>query len=500
MKKAVTCLITAAVLCVGQAPVVRAESNPSTIPQPIVITEIQTGSVSDATAEFVELYNPNDTSVDVTGWQLQYRAATNTAAQAWLASSTKATISCTTGSAADCTVQIAPQSRLVLVHNIANIVDALPMSGGFSNSGGEIRLVQPGTTPIVQDFVGYGTAADSEGSPAAAPSAGHTLKRVVDANGVPIDTNNNSVDFIADCGDPSPGVEDQTPLPYATGCAAPQTSSTASDTGSTATSSSHSSASDTTQDSVSLTYLPIWITEVLPDPAPPQTDNLDEFIELYNPNDATVSLKGYTIQTGADWRYHFTLGDTPLGPHDYYAVRSAVSKLSLSNTGSGVRLIDPSGLVVSEAPSYGEAKQGQAWMFTGSTWVWSLTPTPNASNILTVPAPHTTNTLTTGTVPKKKAIAKITTKATKTTTKLTAPKITKATKKVASATPPANQIAALPPTPQYWLLVPIGAIAGGYAIYEYRQEISRTGQKVWKRLRGKTVEQPLLGNNPEDFV
>lgn len=77
MKKTVICLLTAAVLCVGQVPVVMAQSDQSTV-KPIVITELQTGGATDATAEFVELYNPNDTSIDVTGWQLQYRPASGT--------------------------------------------------------------------------------------------------------------------------------------------------------------------------------------------------------------------------------------------------------------------------------------------------------------------------------------------------------------------------------------------------------------------------------------
>jgi hypothetical protein len=206
-----------------------------------------------------------------------------------------------------------------------------------------------------------------------------------------------------------------------------------------------------------------------------------------------VSLAGYTIQTGSDWRYHYTLGDTPLGPHDYFAVRSAVSKLSLSNSGSGVRLIDPNGDIAFEVPAYGDAKEGQAWMIDNGNWQWTLTPTPSAPNILTVPVLKTA--LTTGTVPHK-ATAKP-----KISTKIATPKLPKAPKTTTAKPNIASQTAtATTPTPQYWLLLPIGLITGGYAVYEYRSDISRGAQKIWTRLRGKKPAQQLLSNNSEDFV
>lgn len=500
MKKAAICLLTAAVLCVGQAPGVWALTDQPTI-KPILITELQTGGATNATEEFVELYNPNDIAVDVTGWQLQYRAASGTAAQTWPVSSLKATLACPTGSAASCTVQIAPQDRLLLVHTIANIAGALPMTGGFSATGGEIRLIEPGTTPTVQDFIGYGTAADSEGTPADAPAPGKTLKRVLDTDGNPIDTDHNATDFIAGCGEPSPGAPDTSPLPYATGCKTLQTDDTSAQSGQT-TDSSDTSGTDQLQDpsttsDPTATYLPILITEVFPDPATPAQDSADEFIELFNPNDTTVTLSGYTLQTGTDWRYHFTLGDTPLGPHDYYAVSSAVTKLSLSNSGSGVRLIDPDGQIVFEVPTYGDAKEGQAWMPNDGAWQWTLTPTPNAPNILTVPAPKAA--LTAGTVPKK--TTKSTAAAAKKSTKTAVPKLPKAAKKTAApkTATATGQVPTTNSTPQYWLLAPIGAIAGGYALYEYRSEINRGTKKLLGRLSGKKRQQ-LLGDDAQDLV
>lgn len=461
-------------------------------PNHIIISELQTGSTSDATEEFVELYNPTTSSIDVTGWVLQYRAASGQAGQSWPNSTTKATIACASSNTQMCRVEIAPFTRLVLVHTIANIAGALSMSGGFSDKGGEIRLVQPGTTPVVQDFVGYGNAADSEGTPAPAPTAGQSIKRMLDANDAVIDTDNNAADFIAACGPPSPGQEDTLLIPYSTGCVAPSsnqpetTDPVPSDSDSETNPPTEPTTDPETPDTeTSPTYLPILITEVLPDPASPQTDSADEFIELYNPNDVAVTLDGYRLQTGIDYRYSYTLGDTPLGPHTYVAITSAVSKLSLANSGSGVRLIDPSGSTVAEAPTYGSAKEGQSWMQDDSGWHWSLTPTPYTTNVLTLPAPKITPVP--AVAPKKSS-----------TTKATTPKIN--TAKTTAPKPPASKKTTTPtttagsaPTPQnpaiqYWLLIPLATVALGYVLYEYRENIAR----MWRKIRSSTRKKELL--------
>jgi len=482
MKKTATSILLAVVLCVGQTPAVHAESPVSTpVPTNIIISEIQTGGASDATEEFVELYNPNDVAVDISSWQLQYRAASGTSSQTWAASSTKVTIAATV---------IQPHARVVLVHTLANIAGAISMTGGFSGTGGEIRLIQPGLTTIVQDFVGYGTAADSETLPALAPTAGNSIKRKIDMTGAPIDTNNNAADFIANCGNSSPGVDDTSPLPYASGCAEippPEPPATTDPEPPATTPPADDSNSDNAQNEPDQTethptYLPIKITELLPDPASPYQDNSDEFIELYNPNDTAVTLQNYRLQTGNDYRYSFTLGDTPLGPHMYLAIPSAVSKLSLANSGSGVRLLDPSGNVADEVASYGTAKQGQSWMLDGAGWHWSLSPTPNEANILTVIEPKIAPTPAQTPAKKKAAAApKLT------STKMTTPKVATPKKPAAAGSSdntPATQTATA--NPQYWLLVPIGAIVGGYALYEYRQDIAKIARKGWSAVTNRT--------------
>ena len=487
MKKAILYTLIGGVLCIGQTPVAHAASD---LPQPanILISEVQTGGASDTTEEFVELFNPNDAPVDITGWQLQYRAASATATQSWPASTVKVTFACPTGSATDCRVIIAPHNRIVATHTLANIAGAFSMAGGFSGTGGQIRLVQPGNQPTVHDLVGYGTAVFAETNPAPAPTGGTSVKRAADVNDDPIDTNNNAIDFIAACGEPTPGQDDIAFLPRATGCQEPEPTPTPGpqpgdlDPGPSDQPSTDEPGQGGVTDPTP-TYLPLIITEVFADPESPQQDSTDEFIEIYNPNDSAVTLKDYRLQTGSDYRYSFTLGDTPLGPHMYLAIPSAVSKLSLANSGSGVRLIDPLGNTAYEAPNYGDAKEGQSWMQDDAGWKWSLTPTPGAANVLTLPKPKATAAAIPAPA-KKKTATKTSTSKTTSQKAAKAPAAKKSTEKTPQQKTPTTKAAATF-NPQYWLLAPLGTLAVGYAAYEYRHGISRTARTSWAKIRGK---------------
>jgi hypothetical protein len=481
MKKALYYTLIVGVLCVGNMPAVHAET-PLTPVSSIIIAEIQTAGTHDATEEFVELYNPADEAIDVTGWQLQYRAASAAPTATWPSSSTKAALACPPPSAADCRVIIGAKNRVVLTHTIANIAAALPMTGGFSGTGGQIRLIQPGVQPRVHDLVGYGNAVTSETNPAPAPAPGKSIKRIINDDEQLVDTDHNAADFVAACGEPTPGIAETSSIPRSTGCETPPPVTIPPETPiETPDPSETEPTPELPGESIAPVYLPVIITEIFADPESPQLDSTDEFIEIYNPNDTAITLKDYRLQTGSEYRYTYTLGDTPLGPHTYLAIPSAVSKLSLANSGSGVRLIDPNGTIAYEAPNYGDAKPGQSWMHDESGWKWSLTPTPSALNILTLPQPKVTTTQ--ASAAKKKSAAKAAAK------KTAAPKQTKApvAKKATAPQIPKTQASqtATAANPQYWLLAPIGALAAGYAAYEYRQGISRGVRTGWAKIRGK---------------
>ena len=212
---------------------------------------------------------------------------------------------------------------------------------------------------------------------------------------------------------------------------------------------------------------PLQITELLPNPTSPQTDENDEFIELFNPNGVDVILAGYKLQTGNSYSYSYSLTNQVVPANAYLVLKSSETHLSLSNSSGRARLLDPTGAVMTETDAYTDAPEGQSWVWSNGSWQWSGTPTAGEANRVTLPI--LTSALKTV---KKAASSTKTTKAT--VPKTSAVKAAKTTTKAkSSSSKPANQQAAKASVPPIHPLVlaGVGGIALAYAGYEYRQDM-----------------------------
>lgn len=412
----------------------------------IVISEVQTGSASDASQEFVELYNPANNDLVLDNWTVEYASAAGTT---W---TKKVTLAGTI-----------PAFGYFLVSTAGYASGDNVMTSGLAGTSGHVRLKNTNGTVI--DLVGWGAAAHPEGSAVAAPTSGGSIERVpgrlnsLAGNGE--DTDDNATDFVLrEAAEPqrsSSAVEDPSLAP-------PEPPVETPDPG---------PVDDTPV--VAPVYLPIYITEAFPDPASPLTDAKDEYIELFNPNDLPVNLKGYTIRTGSNFRSYYTIGDVTIASGAYMSFYSVDTKLGLTNSGGAVQILDPVGTILDVTDSYSTAKVGQAWADINGLWMWTLEPTPGAANILSEPAP--------------KATAKKATK--KATTKKAAKKTSKATTKKAKAKAPKTGIAAATaaitdPSPlARWLLIAAGCFTIMYAIYGFRHDLynyyvkARTNIGAW---------------------
>ncbi|HUP26580.1 MAG TPA: lamin tail domain-containing protein [Candidatus Limnocylindrales bacterium] len=207
------------------------------------------------------------------------------------------------------------------------------------------------------------------------------------------------------------------------------------------------------------------ITELLPNPAAPATDDTDEFVELYNPTDQPIDLTNYKVQSGNNYTYSYTLGARILLGHQYATLFSRDSGLVLANTSGHVRLLDPAGNVVSETDQYDTAIEGSAWAFISGTWQWTISPTPGNPNIASIPL--------LAAAPKTKSVKAPAAKAKPKTSKTASPKTT-AVKSAKTATTKDRQIyedpAAASATIHTDILVGVGAITLLYAGYEYRHD------------------------------
>jgi hypothetical protein len=212
------------------------------------------------------------------------------------------------------------------------------------------------------------------------------------------------------------------------------------------------------------------VTELLPNPAAPQTDEANEYIELFNPGDDAFNLNGYTLETGQTTLHDFTFtSDVLLQPHSYLALYSADTGLSLSNSGGQARLLAADGTVLSQSDAYGTAADGLAWAIdpTDGTWHWTLTPTPGAENNI-----HAPIVLAKVSVVKTKKATTTKVKGASTTKKAKATKAKKAKKSV--TTTAASSVSGLQPTApiHVGVLAAVAALAVGYGVYEYRHDLA----------------------------
>ncbi len=177
----------------------------SAVSTSLVVSQVYGGggnASAPLTNDFVEIFNRGATSIDLTGWSVQYASATGSAWQVTNLSGTLAPghyylVQEAAGSgcsgnpcgsplpASDVTGSIAMSAssgKVALVHGVTPLTGACP------------------TDPQIVDLVGYGTANCSEGS-ASAPTLNNTTA-ALRTNGGCTDTDNNTLDFTT--GAPTP--------------------------------------------------------------------------------------------------------------------------------------------------------------------------------------------------------------------------------------------------------------------------------------------------------
>ncbi len=140
---------------------------------------------------------------------------------------------------------------------------------------------------------------------------------------------------------------------------------------------------NTDQQSISEESFPtLSITEFLPNPE--GEDALQEFIEIYNPQQEAVNLKNWTLKDNSK-SGAYTFNDRTLQPGEYTAIYRSTSKIALNNTGEErIFLLTPTEKVVAQAV-YSASQEGISYAFSKEKWQETTTPTPGAANIISAP-------------------------------------------------------------------------------------------------------------------
>ena len=501
---------------------------------PVIITELQTGAAT-ASDEFIEIYNRSSQTVDIGGWQVRSSSpllkifgtvplsvdggpvllASHNYYTFYTSSLATAALH---GSMYDAALTKSDKSVSLYAYDRQQCLLAAQDTVAWRSPGSTTTLDSEGAPLVV---------------PQEQVSKDKLIVRYRDGQGQYVDVNDNAHDFIlmaatasprlgvaleatpgadniavipALAGEPTSSVPTLAPLPIA-GCVvpAPPTVSPSQDppddtdppappqgddTGQPPVSSGDDSPSGMPTDYPGVDppaedaadgvpqvggnsgLLAPQLTELLPNPASPQTDEHDEFIELFNPNNMAFDLSGYALEAGTTTthRYVFPAG-AQLPPQSYEVLYPSLTGLSLANSGGQVRILDTHQVKLAQTDVYGMAKDGQAWALVDASWQWTDEPTPGAANVA-----HSPNAVTTKSVPTGKPAA---VKSAKTTTakvitaKAKAAAPAKASKK--TVVEAAKNLAVAEPSKGSLHTGVIAVVAGFallYGAYEYRTDLA----------------------------
>jgi hypothetical protein len=145
--------------------------------------------------------------------------------------------------------------------------------------------------------------------------------------------------------------------------------------------------------------LPIQLNEVYPDPKSPQTDAKDEFIELYNPHPYSINVTDYTIIAGVTKKYTYILPQgSVLAANSYMVITSEDTNISLTNSEGKVQLLNNFDKEI-DVVSYEAAKTGISYARDDmGKWQWTTTVTKGEQNIITTSTTDGTATTVAGVV------------------------------------------------------------------------------------------------------
>ncbi|MBI2985090.1 MAG: lamin tail domain-containing protein [Candidatus Kerfeldbacteria bacterium] len=117
------------------------------------------------------------------------------------------------------------------------------------------------------------------------------------------------------------------------------------------------------------------LSELLPNPV--GSDD-GEFIELENATGQAVELGGCQVWVNDRRVYTFPDGEQVTAP-GFYRLDKSTSRLTLTNSGAVVRLVDTDGQELDET-EYGKSAEGSSWARFGNSWGWTDQVTPGATN------------------------------------------------------------------------------------------------------------------------
>jgi hypothetical protein len=353
--------------------------------------------------DFVELFNPSDTTISLNGWSIQYAAATGASfsnaanLSGWLIAGQYYLVQLNLGGTNGVPLPTPDASGTTAMGSTAGKVILANITTGLSCNGGS--TCSPSQLASIVDLVGYGTTADSFEGTGPAPAPSNATADLRSGNGCS-DTDDNSADFAAStpsprnssssiflCMDPLTvtAVANLTATASAANLTATASAANLTGTAAAANLTATASAANLTATSVALTGtstptptatatldcisapsstpLTILINEVAW--AGTAASTSDEWIELYNPGSICINLINWKLTADDDTPDISLTGVIPGGGY-YLLERTDDTTISdipadqiytgeMTNDSEVLRLYNPNSGLVDTANSDGGA-------------------------------------------------------------------------------------------------------------------------------------------------
>lgn len=125
---------------------------------------------------------------------------------------------------------------------------------------------------------------------------------------------------------------------------------------------------------------PLKINELLPNAT--GTDDGNEFIELYNPNNVAIDLSSYRAQVGIDTSkvYAFPAGSV-IPATGYISFSNDDIAFTLVNSSSQVSVVSADNQLIDQSLTYSNPSEGMSWALIDGVWQYTNQPTPGSANL-----------------------------------------------------------------------------------------------------------------------
>jgi hypothetical protein len=469
-------LLAVLLVSMGNAVFAPAQADTTAVPS-LTISQLK---ITSSNGQFVTLYNPTASTLDMSKYQLEYFNSFD------LTKATSSRLITLSGMLPPHGYFMINDGTLQLCYQL--MVDSVSL--GFSSVAGLVEVLAlnqntPGSSaaPSLQDYVGWSKTAAVGAQTLPTSTSGFLVRQPVDA------LNNPQIS--------AAGSGTWQPVQPATGDACSLVSASVGDESSPvasgldqllpATEPPAAIISLAALNSSTTVALPAddvglmtpQITELLPNPVGTGNDATDEYIELYNANDGTFDLSGFSLEAGLTTLHKYIFPDgSSLAPHSFTAFYSSATKLALSNSGSQVNLVDPLGNVIANTDQYGAAADGQAWALASGKWYWTTLPTPGAANLIEQPISKSASAA--------KSASKTSASKSKTSTKTSKTKKAKKLKATATAAKSTDVKEQTSVPIHSWELALVASLALLYGAYEYRKDLANYYRKLRANLTGGT--------------